>query len=280
VTGSAATADAQIALTAGVSQQGLEEEVNWEHTGSNSMGFLGLADSTSLNTIQNAIGSSVLTTTMHSTYITGGASTDASIGTALAATTWFYGTLIYPGSTSTTYSIYGGAALYPGAPTSVTANPIKNAATLYLAPLAHHTTATGAVTYYYDWGRARAYPPGNTMPGVAFGAVTPNYFLALANGVSSSWNVNLGVASTTNTGRLYNLTIWFYTPTTVETRLGSGVTQLTSGPVATLSASGTLYIALYASSTSTGSSTVTLSLMVRPGASGPYAEYTIVLTVN
>ena len=135
------------------------------------------------------------------------------------------------------------------------------------------------MTFYYDWARLRLYPPGGVMPSASFGILV-NDLLGISNGGSSSYSVNLAVASSSNIGRLYNLTIWFYTPTVVEARLGSGVTQLTTGPVDTLAGSGTLYIALYASATSVGTTSVTITLKVQPGGSGPYADYTIVLTVN
>jgi hypothetical protein len=143
--------------------------------------------------------------------------------------------------------------------------------------------ALGAATgskYTTYWYRVRFAPPSNTMPTVAFGSITGAYILAIVNQVSSSWNANLGVASSSNIGRMTNLTIWFYSPVSTQIRLGTLVTQLTTGPVATLPGSGTLYIALQALTSSSGSSTVTLSLKIRPGSTGPYAQYTILLTVN
>jgi len=162
----------------------------------------------------------------------------------------------------------------------------------YVAGYSATTTATYSPTNYYYlqaysggswtayWTRIRLYPPGGAMPTTSFGSVGLNNLLGISNGGSSSYSVNLAVASSSNTGRLYNLTIWFYTPTVVEARLGSGVTQLTTGPVDTLAGSGTLYIALYVSTTGAGTTTVTLTLKVQPGGSGPYSDYTIVLTVN
>ena len=131
-----------------------------------------------------------------------------------------------------------------------------------------------------EFVRIRAEPPSNIMPSVSLGSVTSSYILAITNQASSSWNVNLAVASSSNTGRLTNLTMWFYSPTSVQIRLGTAVTQLTTGPVVTLPGSGTLYVALYASSSASGSSTITLSLKIQLGSTGPYAQYTIYLTVN
>ncbi len=139
---------------------------------------------------------------------------------------------------------------------------------------------TNGNEYTTYWYRVRLAPPSNVMPTASFGSITQNYVLAIANSASSSWNVNLGVASSSNTGRLVNVTLWFFSPTSVQIQLGSGVTQITTGPAVSLPGSGTLYIGLYATSSSAGSRTVTLSLEIRAGTNGAYAQYTINLQVN
>ncbi len=211
-------------------------------------------------------------------YENNGAVTTAAGTATVSANTWYYGELDYV-SGGASFTTYLGASLYGHANPLTATNPVPPSSSMYVAPFSHHTgTATGNVLY--DWVRVRAYPPNGVMPSVSPGSIAPNYVLAIADQVGSPWDVNLAVASSSNTNRLYNLTIWFYSPTSAQIQLGTGVTQLTTGPVVSLSGSGTLYIALYASSTGGGSSTVTLSLRVRAGPSGPYAQYTIDLQVN
>ena len=178
----------------------------------------------------------------------------------------------------------GGSSLTTLASTAYTAANNAGGTSGYVGISATYYTSSGNTLWCnpasFQWFRMRAYPPSGVMPSATFGSLTGNYVLAIANGASSSWNANLAVASSSNTGRLTNLTIWFHSPTSDQIRLGTAVTQLTTGPVVTLPGSGTLYIALYASSLASGSSTVTLSLKIQLGSSGPYAQYTIYLTVN
>lgn len=194
------------------------------------------------------------------------------------STGWAWSTSSLVGSTLTNGmytapSYAGGTSLA----TTTATNTNLGAANTYVG-MANWAGAAGK-SFFYQW-KVRVYPPSRVMPSVSFGSVTRAYILAITNQASSSWNVNLAVASSSNTGRLTNLTMWFYSPTSVQIRIGTAVTQLTTGPVVTLPGSGTLYIALYASSSVSGSSTVTLSLKIQLESTGPYAQYTIYLTVN
>jgi hypothetical protein len=173
VTGSAATKDAQFAYNTGVSNAGYVEEVSWESQTANNKGFLGLADSPNLGSIQNAIGVSA-DSAFTGEYITAGTVTS---GTTVTGTyskgAWLYGTMVYSGPTSTSYTAAESSSLYPGSLTAIGGHPLGTAGTLYFAPMSHHT-GTSAATYYYNWARLRLYPPNDVMPSVSLGAVSSN----------------------------------------------------------------------------------------------------------
>ncbi len=184
-------------------------------------------------------------------YENNGAVTTAAGSATISTNTWYYAELDYLTGAST-FTTYLGSSLYAHTNTLTAMNPMLTSSSMYIAPFARHTgTAAGSVLY--DWMRVRGYPPSGVMPSASFGSTTPNYVLAIANGVSSPWNVNLGVASSSNTNRLVNLTLWFFSPTSVQIQLGTGVTQVTTGAAVSLPGSGTFYIGLYASTSSTGS---------------------------
>lgn len=108
-----------------------------------------------------------------------------------------------------------------------------------------------------------------------------NNVLAINNTSTSPWYLNLGVASSTNTARLSNLTAWFSSVASPQISLGSSVTsQQLLGPQVVISGSSTLYLYLNAAATSTGSSTVVVSLKVQSFQGGPYSQYTIILQLN
>jgi len=207
---------------------------------------------------------------------TGTSTVEATATDALTAGDYYENSLLWqPSGTSASLSI---TDLTSGKTASYT-----DASPYALSTMTQVTLGIGSgsgTKYTAYWYRVRLVPPSNTMPTASLGGFTGAYILTVANQASTSWNVNFAVASSSNTGRLTNLTIWFYSPTSAQIQLGTAVTQLTTGPVVTLPASGTLYIALYASTSSSGSSTITLSLKIQLGSAGPYAQHTIVLTVN
>jgi hypothetical protein len=207
---------------------------------------------------------------------TGTATVEATASDALTAGNYYESSLLWqPSGTSSVLSM-------TDLTTSKSAS-YTDASPYALSTMTQVTLGIGSgsgAKYSTYWYRVRLAPPSDTMPSVSLGSFTGAYILAISNQASSPWNVNLAVASSSNTGRLTNLTMWFYSPTSTQIRLGTAVTQLTTGPVVTLSGSGTLYIALYASTSSSGSSIVTLSLKIQLGSTGPYAQDTIYLTVN
>ena len=156
-----------------MSNAGYVEEVNWESESANNKGFLGLANSTNLGSIKNAIGVSAASG-FTGEYITNGTVTS---GTTVTGTysegAWLYGTMVYAGRASTSYSAAESSSLYPGSLTTINGHPLKSSSTLYFAPMSHHT-GTSSVTYYYNWARVRLYPPNDVMPSVSLGAVSSN----------------------------------------------------------------------------------------------------------
>jgi len=194
VTGSAATNDAQFAYGSGVSNEGYIEEASWESETANNKGFLGLADSTNLGNIQNAIGVSAASG-FTGEYITGGTVTS---GTTVTGTysqgAWLYGTMVYAGPTSTSYSAAASSSLYPGSLTTINGHPLGSAGTLYFAPMSHHT-GTSTATYYYNWARLRLYPPNDVMPSVTPGALSSNKVSVSAYITGSTGTVVATVAS-------------------------------------------------------------------------------------
>ena len=96
-------------------------------------------------------------------------------GGAPAAGTWLYGSLSYPGTTATSWSAYVSPTLYsPTAgcaacsATDAAAPPVTGATNLYLGAL----SGSSALQIYYNFMRARAYPPAGVMPTVAIGATS------------------------------------------------------------------------------------------------------------
>jgi len=194
VTGSAVTNDAQLAYDSGVSNEGYIEEASWESETANNKGFLGLADSTNLGNIQNAIGVSAASA-FTGEYITGGTVTS---GTTITGTysqgAWLYGTMVYAGPTSTSYSAAASSSLYPGSLTTINGHPLGSASTLYFAPMSHHT-GTSSATYYYNWARLRLYPPNGVMPSVSLSAVSPNSVFVSAYIMGSTGTIAATVAT-------------------------------------------------------------------------------------
>ncbi len=195
ITGSGATKDAQFAYSIGVPQNGLVEEVNYESTTANNKAFLGIGDSLSLGSIQNAIGSYIPTTTVDTDYISGGTSHGASSGLASATeNVWWYGTLEYPGASASSFSIGISSNLYPATFKAVSSVPITGASTLYITPLSSHT-GTASVTFYYNWIRLRIYPPAGVMPSASFGSFAPaltTNFIESGLPTPFTWNVIYG----------------------------------------------------------------------------------------
>ncbi|MEM3186098.1 MAG: hypothetical protein QXQ39_05380 [Conexivisphaerales archaeon] len=108
-----------------------------------------------------------------------------------------------------------------------------------------------------------------------------NYILKVYNPTSSSWHINLGLITTTNQARLTNLTVWFNsTSVSKQISIGSAVsTWITTGSPISLASSSTVYIAVNATASSLGASTLTIYLLLS-SSNGPYSSYGITLNVG
>ena len=171
------TSDAQFAYGAGVPNAGYVQEVNWEPASSANKGFLGLGDSLSLGSIQNAEGAYVAGTTFDREYKIGGTASTASLGvTVNENSTWYYGALYYGGPSATSYNVTVSHTQYSGTLETVApaSNPLASASTVYFTPLSDHT-GTASITYYYNWGLLRSYPPGGVMPAISVGTISVSY---------------------------------------------------------------------------------------------------------
>ena len=106
-------------------------------------------------------------------YDTGGAPTIVNGGGTDAALTWYYAALAYPGTGSTSFSGIVSTTFYASYATSTNQHPITGSAQLYWCSLGSYSNAYPD-GLYFNWGRARAYPPGGVLPTVVFGTLSSN----------------------------------------------------------------------------------------------------------
>ena len=113
-----------------------------------------------------------------------------------------------------------------------------------------------------------------------------DYVLSLANPGSDSWSLSVGVASSSGTSRLNNMTVFLKAPDTGpytvyshQVILGTAVTQQLTGTPVTWTTTA-VYVYVAATASSMGTTTVTLSFKLQPSSTTPYSLYTVVLTVN
>ncbi len=105
-------------------------------------------------------------------YESAGAVTEPENGVGASVGTWAYGGVNYTGKTSTSFSSYIAPQLYNsnGGDTntySINPIPLSAATNIYLGAIG----GSSAVDIYFNWGRARFYPPGGVMPSTSFGSV-------------------------------------------------------------------------------------------------------------
>ncbi|MEM0287430.1 MAG: hypothetical protein QXG05_04555 [Nitrososphaerota archaeon] len=122
---------------------------------------------------------------------------------------------------------------------------------------------------------------GNGHPTNFRSPSTYNYILKVYNPTSSTWHINLGLITTTDSTRLTNLTVWFNsTSVSKQISIGSAVsTMITTGSPISLAPSSTVYIAVNATASSFGVSTLTIYLLLN-SSNGPYSIYGITLNVG
>jgi len=91
-------------------------------------------------------------------------------GAVPAAGTWLYGSVTYPGTSATSWSAYDAPQLYSSAggyTNTVANNPLSGATHLYIGAIG----GSAAVSIYFNWNRARFYPPNGVLPTTSFGAL-------------------------------------------------------------------------------------------------------------
>jgi len=264
----------------------VETNVEAKSLGGETLDYAGLVDSATASSLSNGIGGGQDGSSPFGyVYWTAGAEKSASAGVTLSASTWYYVDVTYSGISAASFTTDLYSTLYstPLATKTASVNPLSTVATFYFGLPTGNGGATGT-TLYYDWGRVRAYPPGDTLPTVSFGSVSRGAILTFTNSGSNSWLVNLVVYSSTNGARLNNLTISFQNPLSQQVILGTGVTVQNSGPQVTVAGSATISIIVGVTVNSAGSSTVTLGLKIQsPPLSGQASVYCygiIGVTVN
>ena len=184
--------------TASVSAQGVIAESNFEGTTFANFGEIGIGDSSTAGSLENGISnaghiSSKLYAPLSDA--SGTTTTGTKTGT-IAASTWYWATLIYPGTSASSFDVVTDTVPeYESASAVVTLakNPLSSSTSFYIAPPSQHT-GTGTYDILYNLVRVRYYPPNGVMPAVSFGAV---YGVATftENGLPNSgekWNVTYG----------------------------------------------------------------------------------------
>jgi hypothetical protein len=106
-----------------------------------------------------------------------------------------------------------------------------------------------------------------------------DYVIAITNSASAAYYLSLSAYSSSSIGRLTNLTVTIYAPSTNQIIIINGAFTQSSGSTMTLLASSSLYIQVHAAANSFGSSNVVLLLKYSPS-TRPLAYDVISLTVN
>jgi hypothetical protein len=142
-------------------------------TGHNS-GAAGFCDNAAAGSASNCDSTDVgYGSTLESyTYVSGGTATAGvdKVGTD-AASTWYYAATAYPGTSPSAYSGYVASSLYSSYNTATSSSPIKSASSLYWSSVGASSNSY-PVGLYFNWGRARAYPPSGVMPSASFAAAS------------------------------------------------------------------------------------------------------------
>lgn len=228
----------------------------------------------------------------------------------LWSTQYTASTLLYAGSWTTDLWLDAKKAGYGLAVTMVTTNSAGvTQSTIFSGTTSNAGTAEAEITNTYAGAQvtvpASGYvelemtPPGGGGtptswdiywgPGQLSNFQTPfmyDYVLSLANPGAASWSISVGVASSSGTSRLNNMTVFLKAPDTGpysvyshQVILGSSVTQQLTGTPVTWTAAN-VYVYVAATASSMGTTTVTLSVKLQPSSTTPYSLYTVVLTVN
>jgi hypothetical protein len=125
---------------------------------------------------------------------------------------------------------------------------------------------------------------GGTFPTSFDTPDTYNYVLTINNPTLTSYYIDLGVASSSNLGRIVSGYISFVNPSSTQVTISSGSITQSTGAAVTLAGSSTTDIVIVMDSnvlpnSSNTPSNIVLSLKLQPTTSSSYAQYTISLSI-
>ena len=189
-------------------------------------------------------------------YDTAGTYTSYANNQGTATSSWVYGTLTYAGSGASSWSAYIAPQLYSatgGYSGTINSNPLSGATHLYLGQISYSSNGY-AITIYYNFDRARAYPPSNVMPSTSLGSVTIGTGSPISVTDTLGDSFTLGASQSATSGSsTYETGIWYATASS------SGANTITATFSAVVAGSVSIYeLAGYTTAgvmSSTGSST-------------------------
>jgi len=199
-------------------------------------------------------------------------------GAAPAAGTWLYASVTYSGTSATSWTAVDAPQLYSstgGYTNNVVNNPISGATHLYLGAIG----GSSAVDIYFNWDRARIYPPNGVMPTTSFGALITGTPLATSGSSQnklvysqglwwafysdgtniayktspdgSTWGTATTVTSSSDSTKGYDFSIWLGGSTIYYVLSANGVSSSFLWRYGTLQASGTISWTISETSVST-----------------------------
>ena len=161
---------------AALSTAGLIAEASFSFAGNtgDGTGITGLMNSATASSVNNGIGVGMGfgSDYFFQAYDVSGTVTIPANGAGAvpSAGTWLYGSVTYPGTSAASWTAYDAPQLYSssgGYSGTISNNPISSASHLYLGAIG----GSSAVTIYFNWERARSYPPSGVMPSTSFGGL-------------------------------------------------------------------------------------------------------------
>ncbi len=226
-------------------------------------GFVGFADNAAAGSVHNAIdtGDGAGTDYFQQGYDSAGTVTVGANGAGAGVTTWVYASVSYSGTSASSFYSYVAPQLYSttgGYSATENQNPISGATHLYIGTLAA-TSGGYTLSLYYNFARARAYPPNNVMPSVSLGSLTSSSGGAMpsvTDTLGDTFALAASQAATSGT-TAYESAIWYATASS------SGANTITATFSVSVTGSISIYEitgystsgVMYSSGSSTGGST-------------------------
>ncbi|MGH9918420.1 MAG: hypothetical protein ACRD6W_06070, partial [Nitrososphaerales archaeon] len=242
ISGTAPSHEPHFAFNQAMTNAGLITESSYAQVSgfADATAITGLVDSATASSIANGIsvGAGAQGDYFYQMYDSGGtvSAFDNTLGTAVTSETWLYGSTTYSGTTAISWSAYIAPQLYSstGGQTGTWANnPLSGVAgSIYLGGIG----GSAAVQTYYNWERARAYPPNGLMPAVSAGTLTSGTGSPTTVTDTLGDSFALGVSQSVFSGSTaYESEIWYATASS------SGSNTITATFTAAVSGSVSLY---------------------------------------